>query len=124
MARSSAAKDDIGKPDDAAMDLLLEATQYNASRNPLHRLPIEVQDNILEYVADGPIERARIGCLLDIGSSVTLKGWDKAKHGVGEVGGRALMPRDSVVSYVRFGQDLSGVAFVNNIMMGSLGLRI
>jgi hypothetical protein len=37
-------------------------------RTPVHHLPLEMQDRILEQVSKGPIEAARLGCLLDLGS--------------------------------------------------------
>ena len=35
---------------------------------PVHALPLEIQDRILEYVTEGPVEAARLGCLLGLGS--------------------------------------------------------
>lgn len=55
-------------PSDEAIELLLEATQTSAPNSPLCKLPIELQDAILDKVSAGPIESARVSCLLDAGS--------------------------------------------------------
>jgi hypothetical protein len=35
---------------------------------PVHALPLEIQDRILVHVSEGPVEAARLGCLLGLGS--------------------------------------------------------
>ncbi|KAL9097942.1 MAG: hypothetical protein Q9165_000268 [Trypethelium subeluteriae] len=54
-------------PSDEAIELLLQATQTSATTAPLRKLPVELQDAILDEVSEGPMESARIGCLLDAG---------------------------------------------------------
>ncbi|KAI0543266.1 hypothetical protein GGR58DRAFT_15466 [Xylaria digitata] len=62
-------------PSDEALDVLLQATQgsFPAPIDRLHRLPTELQDLILDNVSAGPIERARVGCMLSFGSNFTWR---------------------------------------------------
>ncbi|KAF2657888.1 hypothetical protein K491DRAFT_766956 [Lophiostoma macrostomum CBS 122681] len=50
-------------PSSQAIDLLLQATQ-TSSPSPLRKLPVELQDAILDKVSAGPVESASVGCLL------------------------------------------------------------
>ncbi|KAJ8108900.1 hypothetical protein OPT61_g7848 [Boeremia exigua] len=52
----------------AAIALLLEATQQSVSEHWIQSVPSELQDMILEKAAVGPIERAKLGCVLNVGS--------------------------------------------------------
>ena len=60
-------------PSSAALDLLLESTYTTSPCTLIHRLPAEIQDMILEATSHGPIEPARIGCILNIGSAFKWK---------------------------------------------------
>jgi hypothetical protein len=52
----------------AAIGLLFDATQQSVSEDSNQRVPTEIQDMILEQAAIGPIERAKLGCILNVGS--------------------------------------------------------
>lgn len=61
--------DGINPPSDEAIEILLHATQTTRSMAPLHKLPLEVQDMILDEISTGSIEKARMGCLLNARSA-------------------------------------------------------
>lgn len=101
--------DGINPPSDEALETLLQATQNSVSKNPLRKLPIEVQDAILNQVSAGPIESARVGCLLDAGSAFT---WRCNNRNVErEEGRRSRTPWTPVESHIWFGDHPSGVAY-------------
>ncbi|KAH6877671.1 hypothetical protein BKA58DRAFT_451489 [Alternaria rosae] len=101
--------DGIHPPSDETIELLLQATQTSAFTAPLHKLPIELQDAILDKVSAGPIESARVGCLLDAGSVFT---WKYNNRNIErEVGRRSRTPWAPVESHVWFGGYPSGIAY-------------
>jgi hypothetical protein len=101
--------DGTNPPSDEAIDLLLQATQTSARTIPLHKLPVELQDAILDKVSAGPIESARMGCLLDAGSVFT---WRRDNRDIErEVGRRSRTPWTPVESHICFGGHRSGVAY-------------
>lgn len=64
----------IDQPSDAAINLLLLATSPRCQQQTrLHFLPVEIQDMILCQLSSGCIERARVGCMLGIGSPFLWK---------------------------------------------------
>jgi hypothetical protein len=76
---------------------------------PLRGLPIELHDAILDEVSAEPIERARVGCLLDAGSVFT---WRCGNRGIErEVGRRSRTPWTPVESHIWFGSHHSGIAY-------------
>lgn len=98
-------------PSDEAIELLLQATQTSTSAHvaPLHKLPIELQDAILDKVSAGPIESARVGCLLDAGSAFA---WRCGKRNIErEEGRRSRTPWTPVESHIWFGGHPSGIAY-------------
>ncbi|KAI1179727.1 hypothetical protein F4777DRAFT_599753 [Nemania sp. FL0916] len=95
-------------PSDKALDLLLEATQPEFFTHPTHALPIKLQDLILDNVSLGPIERARIGCTLDIGSPFTWK--CKGRSVVRQEDRLIRVPGFPAESHISFGEHSSGVA--------------
>lgn len=96
-------------PSDEAIELLLlQATQISTPPS-LHRLPIELQDAILDRVSAGPIERARVGCLLNSGSAFTWKCGNRDV--VREEGRRSRTPWTPVESHIWFGDYHSGLAY-------------
>lgn len=101
--------DGIHPPSDKTIKLLLEATQTKASMTPIHRLPVELQHMILNKVSAGPIESARVGCILDAGSVFTWKCGDRSIER--EEGHRNRMPWTPVESHIWFGNYSSGVAY-------------
>ena len=96
-------------PSDEAIELLLQATQTSATTAPLRKLPIELQDAILDNVSEGPIESARIGCLLDAGSVFT---WRCGNRNIErEESCRSRTPWTPVESHIWFGDYPSGIAY-------------
>ncbi|EOA86443.1 hypothetical protein ACJQWK_06207 [Exserohilum turcicum] len=100
--------DGTNPPSDEAIELLLQATHTSAPTTPLHKLPIELQDAILDKVSAGPIESARVGCLLDAGTNFT---WRCGNRDIQrEEGRRSRTPWSHVESYILFGGCPSGIA--------------
>jgi hypothetical protein len=96
-------------PSDEAIELLLQATQTSASTAPLRKLPVELQDAILDNVSAGPIESARVGCLLDAGSVFTWKCGNRNIER--EEGCRSRTSWTPVESHIWFGGYPSGIAY-------------
>ncbi|CAA9965498.1 hypothetical protein PTMSG1_08857 [Pyrenophora teres f. maculata] len=101
--------DGIYPPSDEAIEILLQATQTSASTAPLRKLPVELQDAILDKVSAGPIESARVGCLLDAGSVFTWKCGNRNIER--EEGRRSRTPSTPVESHIWFGGYPSGIAY-------------
>lgn len=96
-------------PSNAAIDQLLEATQIDGPKIALHKLPIELQDNILDNVSEGPIERAKVSCILDMGTPFTWKcGGRSIEREEGRTGRTPFSP---VESHICFGKSISGLAY-------------
>lgn len=84
-------------------------------RTPVHHLPLEIQDRILEQVSEGPIEAARLGCLLELGSPFT---WMRFRDPPRRGGAVELFISPShryenspVESKICFGDDFSGLSY-------------
>lgn len=88
-------------PSNEAIDLFLEATQTRPPTTPMHKLPVELQDMILNKVSAGPIESAKIGCILNTGSVFTWKCGERDIER--EEGRRNRTPWTPVESHFRFG---------------------
>jgi hypothetical protein len=72
-------------------------------------LPIELQDAILAGVSAGPIERARMGCLLDAGSNFS---WSCGGRTVErEIGRRFRGAGTPVESHIQVDGHDTGVAY-------------
>lgn len=65
--------DGLTLPSRSVISLLLQALSPSRPppRTPVHNLPFEIQDRILEHVSEGPVEAARLGCILGLGSPFT-----------------------------------------------------
>jgi len=65
----------IGPPSDLALDYLLWATASALCpiNTSFRSLPIEIQDMILSYSAEGPVAAAMTGCLLNLGTPFLWK---------------------------------------------------
>ncbi|KUJ10912.1 uncharacterized protein LY89DRAFT_739893 [Mollisia scopiformis] len=65
--------DGLTPPSPAAINLLLQVFSpcRPLFRTPIHELPLEIQDRILGNVSQGPLEAARLGCVLELGSPFT-----------------------------------------------------
>lgn len=96
-------------PSNEAINLLLEATQTSLPTSPIHDLPIELQDMILDHVSAGPIERAKVSCKLNIGSSFLWKCGDRAMER--EESHTNRTPWSLVESQIMFGNHFSGVVY-------------
>ncbi|KAG0648620.1 hypothetical protein D0Z07_5310 [Hyphodiscus hymeniophilus] len=76
--------DGLTLPSPSAINLLLQALSPSCStpRTPIHDLPMEIQDRILEHVSEGPVEAARLGCILGLGSPFTwMRTIDRERRG-------------------------------------------
>lgn len=58
----------VDSPSKRALGYLLMAAPPERQASPLHDLPVEIQDMILRNVSMGPVESARVGCMLSLGS--------------------------------------------------------
>lgn len=71
-------------PSPSAVKLLLQVLSppWPPLRTPIHNLPLEIQDRILEHVSEGSVEAARLGCILGLGSPFTwIRAVDWQKRG-------------------------------------------
>ena len=82
---------------------------------PVHSLPLEIQDRILEHVSKGPVEAARLGCLWGLGSPFL---WQKRVDWPRQGGPLALLtspthrsPGTAVEFKIYFGDTFSGVSY-------------
>ncbi|KAI2604592.1 hypothetical protein GGR54DRAFT_451199 [Hypoxylon sp. NC1633] len=96
-------------PCEAAMQLILEATYGGSDKTLIHQSPVELQDLILDNISMGPIERARIGCILETGSVFTWR--CKNRNIEREEGCRNRTQFTPVESHIWFGDQPSGVAY-------------
>lgn len=97
------------RPSKRAVELLLSATHSEPPFTRLHSLPLELQDRILGGVSLGPVEGARVGCMLDLGSPFAWK--DGGREIEREEGHRNRTPWTPVESQIYFGGSFSGLAY-------------
>ena len=97
--------DGVHPPSEEAVELFLQATQTSPTTAPLRKLPVELQDAIIDKVSEEPIESARVGCLLDAGSVFTWKYNDRNIER--QVSHRSRTP----LSHICFGGYTSGIAY-------------
>ncbi|PVH77435.1 hypothetical protein DL98DRAFT_573732 [Cadophora sp. DSE1049] len=109
--------DGLTLPSPTAITLLLQALKPSRPppRTPVHDLPLEIQDRILEHVSKGPVEAARLGCFLGLGSPFT---WMRAVDWPRRGGPIKLFISPShrhentpVESKIYFGDVFSGVSY-------------
>ena len=108
----------VDTPNSAATTLILQALTFAfppAPHTKIHDLPIEIQDRILEGVSEGPIEAARLGCVLGLGSPFT---WMRSKDLSRRQGPierhmcfTSRHDASPVESGIYFGKTFSGVAY-------------
>ncbi|KAH6679207.1 hypothetical protein B0J14DRAFT_293303 [Halenospora varia] len=106
-------------PSTEAVSLLLQGLTFGRPANQttkLHTLPLEIQDHILAYLSEGPIESARRGCLLELGSPyawIRKSGWTRQS---GEVRRHETHTHRSdstpVESKIHFGKTFSGISYI------------
>ncbi|KAI1174447.1 hypothetical protein F4777DRAFT_385053 [Nemania sp. FL0916] len=96
-------------PCQEAIQLLLEATYSGCDTTLIHQSPVELQDLILDNVSMGPIERARVGCILECGSRFAWR--DKNRDIKREEVFRNREPWTPVESHIWFGDRSSGLAY-------------
>ena len=101
--------DNINPPSDEAIELLLEATQTSAPTALIHRLPVELQDMILDKVSAGPVDAARVGCILGAGSNFAWKSGGREIER--EEAHRNRTPWSPVESNLMFGNTFSGICY-------------
>ncbi len=74
----------VDSPSPEAIISLLPRISYAFSPPPLtpiHKLPMELQSRILDNVSEGPIEAARLGALLELGSPFVWQRTDETRRG-------------------------------------------
>ncbi|KAF2472128.1 uncharacterized protein BDR25DRAFT_366887 [Lindgomyces ingoldianus] len=59
-----------------ALDMLLSATSTSPCQTPIHNLPTEIQNKIIQYTSQGSVEAARMGCILGLGLPFLWKDGD------------------------------------------------
>jgi hypothetical protein len=92
-----------------AIDLLLKATQKPAAASCVNRLANELQDMILDKITVGPLQRAKIGCNLNIGAPFK---WKSDSHNIErEEGCRNRTAETPVESQIWFDDCFSGLAY-------------
>jgi hypothetical protein len=101
--------DGTNPPSDEAIELLLEATQTSAPTALIHRLPVELQDMILDKVSAGPVDAARVGCILGAGSNFAWKSGGREIER--EESHRNRTPWSPVESHLMFGNTFSGISY-------------
>jgi hypothetical protein len=109
--------DGLTPPSTSAINLLLQALapSHPPLYTPVHKLPLEIQNRILTQVSEGPIEAARVGCLLGLGSPYT---WMRSNDWPRRGGPTELLTSPThrteftpVESKIYFGDDFSGVSY-------------
>lgn len=97
---------------DRAIDLLLLTLSPLTERKPqsaLQALPIEIQNQILAHVSRGPVEAARLGCVLGLGSPFL---WHDGKAKICRKRSDQSRTENSYVeSQIWFGEGMSGLAY-------------
>ncbi|CAG5138862.1 uncharacterized protein ALTATR162_LOCUS454 [Alternaria atra] len=101
--------DNTGAFSPGAVDLLLKSTQHRAPTTCIDDLPIELQDMILDKIGVGPLERAKLGCNLQIGPVFKWKCDDRSIER--EEGRRNRIAETPVESQIWFDGCFSGVAY-------------
>jgi hypothetical protein len=96
-----------------AVELLLAETSTPPLKTPIHRLPVELQTRILRYVSHGPVDAARVGCILGLGLPFTWK--DGKIDMVRETAHRNRHLETPVESQVWFSGHFSGVAYKGDV---------
>lgn len=109
--------DGVTLPSPTAISLLLQALPPSRppTQTPVHDVPLEIQDRILEQVSKAPIEAARLGCVLGLGSPFAwMRAFDWPRRG----GPIELFVSPShrhentpVESKIYFGDIFSGVSY-------------
>jgi hypothetical protein len=104
-------------PSPAAVTLLLQGLTFAfpPPRTWMYDLQIELQNRILEHVSEGAIERARLGCLMDLGPRFSwMRTKDKHRR-AGHIERHESHTHRSeatpVESQIWFGGTFSGVAY-------------
>ncbi|KAF2471122.1 uncharacterized protein BDR25DRAFT_261554 [Lindgomyces ingoldianus] len=109
-------------PPDLALDYLVWATT-NPSVTRLHLIPTEVQDVILSHLSVGPVEPARVGCLLGIGSEFT---WRDGQASIAlEETHTARTPWTPIDSQIWFGPHMSGIVYRGQVSLApTIGVNL
>ena len=104
-------------PSAAGIKLLLQGMACAAARPPptrLHKLPPEIQDHILQGVSEGPIEPARFGCVMGLGSTYNWLRNDTSRTG-GPIerleNSRTRQQDTPVETRISFGGTFSGLGY-------------
>ncbi|KAI9879005.1 MAG: hypothetical protein M1830_009874 [Pleopsidium flavum] len=100
--------DGTNSPTKGAVKLLLIALHAAHTTTPIDYLPAELQDDILSSVSEGEIEGARIGCILNLGTTFLWKSRDRPLERVESWRNRTTGPLEQ---QIWFGGCFSGVAY-------------
>lgn len=101
--------DGIGVPSRRAIEYLLMAAPCRSPATRIHNLPVELQDMVLKEVSAGPVEAARIGCMLALGSTFR---WETGDHTISRQDTFASRSSSSPVeSQIWFDGCFSGLAY-------------
>lgn len=94
---------------DRALDMLLSATSTNPCKTPIHNLPTEIQNRIIKYTSQGPVEAVRMGCILGLGLPFLWKDGDMPLER--EEAHRNRSEITPVESQLWFDEYMSGVSY-------------
>ena len=86
--------DGVNPPSDRALEYLLTAASPERCDLPFHGLPVEVQNMILTHASSGPVESARIGCMLSLGTAFN---WQIECRAMERLDARTSEPSPSLV---------------------------
>jgi hypothetical protein len=108
----------LDPPSPRAIELLLQGLPPSPRpppHTPVHDLPLEIQDHILEYMSESSVEAARLGCILGLGSPFT---WQRSHDPPRRGGAVELLSSPNhqteftpVESQIFFGDTFSGISY-------------
>lgn len=85
------------------------AAPSSSLATPVHNLPVEIQDMVLKQVSVGPVEAARVGCKLALGSTFS---WATGDHRIERQAVFSFRsPCSYVESQIRFDGFSSGLVY-------------
>jgi hypothetical protein len=95
--------------DRAITMLLLASFSGKPLQNLIHTLPVELQNKVLSNLAYGPVQAAKLGCILGLGS---LFAWNDGRMVIQtEHGHKNRRPESPVESQIWFGDHTSGIVY-------------
>lgn len=99
----------VDSPSQRAIEYQLMAVPSSSLVTPIHKLPVELQDMVLRRVSVGPVEAARVGCKLGLGSTFI---WANDNHKIERQPVFSFRnPFSRVESQISFDGCFSGLAY-------------